>query len=468
MRAAPTIAGAITAVVAVAATALLGWQAGLVLGLVVGILVSRLVVGRWDQVLEEMAGNVRAWRDQRDRTIMRQLDDAMFGDLAMALETTARQFDRRIARMDEAMPWRREVVESLPTPAVLFASDGYVAAANAPARELLGIASDGEPITMLSALGSSRLAAGVRRAAPGAPVEVDAEVSGRTVRAVATTVGQQRLVLVTDRTRERRVENLRRNFVVNASHELKTPVTSIQALAEALRVMLDRDPDRLPDLVSRLEEESSRLAQLVHDLLDLRRLEDQVRVRPQRVDLIPVVERVMDDVDDSATERGITAKADLVARAEVEADPDDLRLMVRNLVSNGVQYGRDGGRLDVRVFREDGDVVMSIRDDGIGIPKADLERIFERFYRVDVARSRQTGGTGLGLSLVRNAVTRSGGRIEVDSLLGSGTTFTVWLPAAARHRGRSPESQVADAPDASTPEPAEVEDPKPVELEVGD
>ncbi len=465
MKPAPAIAAAAAAVAAAVATAVAGWPVGVAIGLVVALVAARVVTARWEDALADMARDVRSWRQERDRTLLKRIEDPMFGDLAVALETTGREFDRRLALMDESMPWRREVVEALPTPAVLFGSDGYVAAANAPARELLGIAADGEPITMLSALGSSRLASGVRRAAPRAPVGVDAQGSGRGVRAVATTVGEQRLVLVTDRTRERRVENLRRNFVVNASHELKTPVTSIQALAEALQVMLERDPTRLPGLLSRLEEESARLVQLVHDLLDLRRLEEQVRVRPQRVDVVPVLRQVLDETAETMAERGITCRAELADRAEVEADPDDLRLIVRNLVANAVQYGREGGRLDVAVGVQEPFVVVTIHDDGIGIPKADLERIFERFYRVDVARSRETGGTGLGLSLVRNAVTRAGGRIEVDSLLGSGTTFTVMLPVSGRPATDDvPGAARGDADDPTSPEDA----PEVVELDVGD
>ncbi|MBY5162582.1 sensor histidine kinase [Salsipaludibacter albus] len=460
MRAGPAVATLTTAVVAVATTEVFGWPVGGGASIVLALVLAQVVVRRRDREVADLARQVRWWRTSETRGGLEYVDDPVLDDLVAAIEATGQFFDQRVAQMEEELPWRRELVQALPTPAILFASDGYVAAANPPARDLLGIASDGEPTTMLAALGSQALAEGVRRAAGPDPVTIDAEVSGRMVRAVVTRIGRQQLVLVTDRTRERRVENLRRNFVVNASHELKTPVTSIQALAEALLVTVQREPDRLPKLLRRLEEESTRLVRLVHDLLDLRRLEERARVLPNDVDLVPLLVEAVEAVEEWAEERHVTVTVELPPSLAVRADPEDLRLIVRNLVDNGIQYNRDGGSLDITLSAVGGEAVLVVRDHGIGIPKADLPRVFERFYRVDVARSRQTGGTGLGLSLVRNAVSRTGGTIDLDSLLGSGTTFTVRLPAlevpvdAAREPATA--NRMPTAPDgARATDPAE-------------
>ncbi len=441
------------AVVAVVATSLVNAGVGVLLGVavaVVGAVVDRRATARETAALAE---RVRAWESGTVQPVPVP-DDPALAELVVAVNAAGSAFTRRLATIVEELPWRRQLVESLPTATILFDAEGYVAAANRAARELLGIPSDGEPTTILAALGSARLAAAVRDMRGGNdPVEVDALVSGRSVRALVTVIDDQRLVLVTDRTRELRLENLRRNFVVNASHELKTPATSIQALAEALLITIERDPGRMPDLLGRLEQEAGRLVRLVHDLLDLRRLEERGEVAPTAVDLVPVVTDALAELGDGGP--SITVTFDPPERAMVLCDPDDLRIIVRNLVNNGVQYNRDGGSLELRIASRGSSVDLAVADSGIGIPKGDLERIFERFYRVDVARSRKTGGTGLGLSLVRHAIGRNHGVLDVESLLGSGSTFTVSLPAAAPVTPPAPHP-VAPAAD---PVPDSVPDP---------
>jgi signal transduction histidine kinase len=238
-------------------------------------------------------------------------------------------------------------------------------------------------------------------------------------------------VVIVDRTRERRLEEVRRNFVVNASHELKTPVTAIQTLAEALEVTLRDDPRRAASLAKRLTGEAGRLARLVTDLLDLRRLEERGPLERVPVDLAEVVRRAVAEALPRAEARGIAVEVDVPDAARVAGVPADIDAVVANLVSNAVKYNRDGGRLEVRIVPREGTQVLTVRDSGIGIPQQDLGRVFERFYRVDTARSRATGGTGLGLSIVRHAVERHGGSVRVESLLGEGTTFTVVLPIDA-------------------------------------
>ena len=339
-------------------------------------------------------------------------------------------WQRRRATPTPATSWQGDLVDSLVNAALLFSQQGRLQAANDHARELLAIPADAGEMTVAQAVGSAELADAVRQVQEhGTPITLDTEHGEHDLRAVVSRISDETLLIVTDRTLERRVEELRRNFVVNASHELKTPVTSIQTLSEALAVTLrSGDQARVPKLVKRLELEAARLARLVHDLLDLRRLEDRGPLEREPVDLAELVRRVVVGHLDRADERDLELSVDAPDRAFVTGDESDLVVIVENLVANAVQYNRPGGEVQVRVVPGQDEQVVTVRDTGIGVPHQELSRIFERFYRVDTARSRDTGGTGLGLSIVRHAVERHGGRIDVASRPDEGTTFTVHLP----------------------------------------
>ncbi len=330
---------------------------------------------------------------------------------------------------DRQPPWRRELVDALGQPALLFDAASRLQACNDAARELLRIPVDVGEVTVLQAVGSPTIADAVREARLGErPVGIDVERAGHELRVSVAPVGEEVLIIITDRTRERRVEELRRNFVVNASHELKTPVTSIQTLAEALAVTVRTDPARTATLVTQLGEEAERMARLLHDLLDLRRLEERGPLERVPVDLAELVRLAIAELLPRAEEVHVGVAVEAPDRAMVVGVPGDLEVIVKNLVGNALQYNRVGGSITVTIVPEDGMQTLTVCDTGIGIPRDDLQRIFERFYRVDTARSRETGGTGLGLSIVRHAVERHGGSVRVDSLLGEGTSFTVRLP----------------------------------------
>lgn len=326
--------------------------------------------------------------------------------------------------------WRRDLIDALAQPAVLFDAAGQVLAANEPARTLLDLPGDVVGLELDEALGNAELSGVVREAvAAGRRLTVDVERDEHDLQAVVSPVGDGSLLVVADRTQERRVEELRRNFVVNASHELKTPVTSIQTLAEALQVTVRSDPDRTASLVSRLGIEAERLTRLVYDLLDLRRLEDPGQLERSPVDLAELVRLVVAELVPRAEACEVTVGVEVPDRAMVTGNPGDLEVIVKNLVANAIEYNRSGGIVEVTVVPQDDGQLMRVADTGLGIPRQDLGRVFERFYRVDDARSRETGGTGLGLSIVRHAVERHGGSISVDSVLGRGTTFSVILPS---------------------------------------
>ncbi|MFO7779287.1 MAG: ATP-binding protein [Nitriliruptoraceae bacterium] len=330
---------------------------------------------------------------------------------------------------------RRELVESIAQGAVLLSDEGRVLAINDAARELLAIPEDARTRTAADVLTHPALADAADDVRDtGEPMTLEFDHAEARLRVNISMLRDEVLVLITDRTEEHRVEELRRDFVVNASHELKTPVTGIQALADALSVVSEQQPERVPELVTRLGDEATRLAALVDDLLDLRRLEAGGTLERTRVDVAELVRRVVAAQVDRAEALEVELSVDAPTGVEVASAVGDLEVVVRNLVRNAISYNRPGGTVHIMLRpvgdgEAAGELELVVTDTGVGMDPVELPRIFERFYRVDPARSRHTGGTGLGLSIVRHAVEHLGGSIEVDSHPGDGTSFTVRLPA---------------------------------------
>jgi signal transduction histidine kinase len=326
------------------------------------------------------------------------------------------------------------LLEQLTAPVLLFGNDG-LDFANEAAREIFGIVGDAEG-SPHDTLGHRGLAGAVVEALEGGtPVDVEVTVDGRVLEARAVPLGGHEVaLLVTDLTETRRLEAMRRDFVVNASHELKTPAAAMQSLAESLALAVDQDPARARQMIGRLRAESERLSSLVRELLDLSRLEESAASRVAAVDLAAVVRQQARHLAGLARDRGVSIHVDGPEQATVVGVPEDLRLVVANLLMNAIGYNRPGGEVHASVSKSDGSVLLEISDTGIGIAESDLGRIFERFYRVDRARSRSVGGTGLGLSIVRHAVQRQGGEIAVTSTPGEGSTFIVVLPVEGAQR----------------------------------
>jgi len=236
------------------------------------------------------------------------------------------------------------------------------------------------------------------------------------------------VAILRDVTRTRSTERLRRDFVANASHELKTPVASILALAGAVRAAgAGNNAEAVNRFSSRLEHEAERLAALVGDLLALSRLEGNPPKQTQvALDRIVVVE--VERLRARAESAGLTLDAFDVEPVAVSGSEGDLSHMVHNLIDNAIRYTPSGGNVTISTARRDGAAEVRVVDTGMGIPAPDLDRVFERFYRVDAARSRETGGTGLGLSIVRNVAEAHHGTVLVQSVVGEGSTFIVRLP----------------------------------------
>lgn len=269
-----------------------------------------------------------------------------------------------------------------------------------------------------------------RERGESASVFVETGVPPRWLRGTITPAADDAtLVVVQDVTQERQLESVRRDFVANASHELKTPAATIQATAETLRHAAQDDPEAVLHFASQLEREAVRLSRIVSDLLDLSRLESGSSLE----DLVSLASTVREEVqrlEESAERAEVTLEVVAVDARPVRGSQRDLALLVRNLVDNAIRYSHRGGRVLVEVGAEGGEVTLGVIDSGVGIPVRDIPRVFERFYRVDRARSRETGGTGLGLAIVKHVAENHDGRIEVESELQRGTTFRITFPSA--------------------------------------
>ena len=236
------------------------------------------------------------------------------------------------------------------------------------------------------------------------------------------------VAVVDDVSERRRVDAVRRDFVANISHELKTPVGALAVLAEALGA--EEEPTVARRLAARLTGEADRLARIIDDLLVLSRIEVDTRTELERLQVRDVVHEAIGGLLPVADARNITLDASEVGDDAVLGDARQVIVALSNLLENACKYSDEGAAVFVRSARDGDQIAIDVEDRGIGIPSKDLDRVFERFYRVDAARSRATGGTGLGLSIVRHVAANHGGSVDVQSAEGVGSTFTLRLPAA--------------------------------------
>jgi two-component system sensor histidine kinase SenX3 len=252
------------------------------------------------------------------------------------------------------------------------------------------------------------------------------------------------LVLAEDRTEARRLEAIRRDFVVNVSHELKTPVGALSLLAETVGAAAD-DPEAVRRFSARMQQESSRLSALVHEIIELSRLQVAALSQTALVDVDAVLAEAVDRARTAAAAKSITLEAGGEPGLQVYGDHALLVTAVRNLLDNAVRYSPDGTHVGVGARLTDEMVQIAVVDQGIGIGPDEQQRVFERFYRVDPARSRDTGGTGLGLSIVKHVAADHGGDVTIWSQPGKGSTFTLRIPAAQLPPAERPHPEEVDA-----------------------
>jgi two-component system sensor histidine kinase SenX3 len=345
-------------------------------------------------------------------------------DLA-ARERLVNAIEERLTRAREDIHRLTAALDEVPQGVVMVGSDGREVLRNIAAGAFVG-ARHGD------ALVGQAVREELAAARGGAPRRRDLDLFGppRRQLAIATSSldGGGAVAVIDDVSERRRLDAMRRDFVSNISHELKTPVGALGVLAET--IVDSDDPETVRRLAERMTGEAHRVGMIIDDLLSLSRIEAEETPPTERVRVVDVIEEALQRVHGVCDGCGITIDTDGVDRSHVvTGDARQLVSAVANLLENACKYSDRGGDVVVTSSTEGGWTELAVADHGIGIPSSDVDRVFERFYRVDRARSRETGGTGLGLAIVRHVATNHRGQVRVHSVEGQGSTFTLRLPA---------------------------------------
>jgi two-component system, OmpR family, phosphate regulon sensor histidine kinase PhoR len=443
LGAAAVIAGVPVAALIVLAAMRWAPLAPVLLAIGMTLLAAFLLAMRWSCDLDALAESLRQVDAESAPQAVRAPLLPGMQRLGREVERLARRVATRAALIEQFRRADGIVVERLPDPLIVLAADRSVRRANSAARTAFGT-------DMPAVLRHPDLRGAIDRAFASSmpqtaevtlPVPVPREVYAAVVPMDPPMAdGGQAVVVLSDRTRERAVERTRADFVANVSHELRTPLASLMGFIDTLRGPAADDPPAQQRFLGIMAEQAARMNRLIDDLLSLSRIELIEHQPPaDRVEVREVVSRLVASFEPRLRER--SAVLDVRMADDVPAvigDADQLTQVLQNLLDNAVKYGREGGtvRLDVAGVRGERwpvrpGVVVSVADQGSGIPRAHLPRLTERFYRVDAGRSRAAGGTGLGLAIVKHIVNRHRGQLVIESEEGVGTSVSVWLPQAS-------------------------------------
>jgi len=399
--------------------------------------------------------------------VVRDTIEGLAADSAAGVETSRPRRPRRLTpaanalRLSVLRAWRaaeqrgtdarvrlssaEAVFAAVPDPMMLLDAQRRVVRANAASAELIGPVSDVRDLAaslrnpaVLAAADAVLRGEAARIVEFSLSLPVERWLSARFARIAGPSLdGAVAILTLHDITTLKRAEQMRADFIANAGHELKTPLATLIGFVETLRGPARDDAAARERFLGIMHDQSERMARLVNDLLSLSRIELNEHVAPTgRVALAPLIEHIADTLELRAAERDMRLAVSLPqSLPEVLGDADELAQVFQNLVDNAIKYGRPHTEvtIDAGIEHRDaaGFVRVAVADRGDGIPAEHLPRLTERFYRVDTARSRDLGGTGLGLAIVKHILNHHRGRLEIASVLGSGSTFTIWLRAAA-------------------------------------
>lgn len=410
----------------------------LMFGIVAAIL-TYAIVGRVLHPLAELTERARAIATGEVQEPLAVNSDNEVGILASSFNQMQEQLSKRFSQLLETNEQTKTVLSSMDEGILAISRDENIVLANDASRRMLNIeGGDRLNMPLLEAVRSRPLEDVVKKCfANGGSAKTEFESTGQPRRDLSVRATcfpgdpvPGVVVVLHDISELRRLENLRHEFVANVSHELKTPLASIKAYAETLRMGAIEDPDHNMRFVSRIEEQAERLYQLILDMLQIARMESGEEAF--EILQVPLTQAVCDSVaehQDAADRKQIeVVLSEPSEPVVVMADEDGLRAIIENLVSNAIKYTPDGGKVFVRWSKSETEATLEVEDTGIGIPEEHQVRVFERFYRVDKARSREMGGTGLGLSIVKHLSQAFGGSVDLNSVPGEGTTFRVRLP----------------------------------------
>ena len=378
--------------------------------------------------------------------------------LGYSLNQTAARMDRTIRTLTEERNLSSAILGSMVEGVAVVNGGERLVFANPGFASILGL--DVPPVSgsaLLEVVRQTELIEAVRRVHAGEP-RVEAEIVTGTLRQhfFAATVASVRagetsgaVIVLHDITALRKLERIRRDFVANVSHEFRTPLTAIQGFAETLLAGAVNDPQNRDRFLGIILEHARRLARLTEDLLKLSQMDaERLELELRPVSVSQLVESCYETARRRAAEKELNLSLDLPERLpDVSGDARRLQEVLQNLLDNAIQYTLPGGKIVLSAEAKNEEVIFTVADTGIGIPQADQPRIFERFYRVDVARSREAGGTGLGLAIAKHLIEGHGGRIWVESEVGVGSKFHVSVPVfdAERSAARAAASTAGSA-----------------------
>ena len=351
-----------------------------------------------------------------------------FNDMAETLEKTLHEVGEERNKLDTLF---RHMADGV----VAFDAAGRLLHVNPAAERMLG-KSVGPEVRYADVFPNIQLQQEDLRG-DGRFVEVDYAAGSRILKIFFAPLGVDKqeqgvMAVLHDITEQRKLDESRREFVANVSHELRTPLTNVRGYTETLLESPDIDDETRTRFLTVINGEADRMTRIVKDLLTLTRLDyDRMEIKMEPVDLCRIGRTAAQAMEMEAHSRELSLRVELPdSLPQVKGDGQRLQQVVINILSNAIKYNKPGGSVTLLGGTEDGRAFLRVADTGIGVPREDLPRVFERFYRVDKARSRESGGTGLGLAIARQIVENHGGRLTFESEYGQGSTVTMYLPTA--------------------------------------
>ncbi len=411
---------------------------GAAAGIVVAVLLSRYFARRSAREVHTLA-KVAKKAASGDLTVRARMDEdsGELRDIGNAVNKMTKALARKNRELSAANDSLNAILQGMKDGVI--AADGeagnIIILTETAQRILGGSPQKGEPLETVGPNYAYVRDVMNRSCAEKHPVQCDFTIAGSPEKTVSIWAAPLRqtegaIAVIEDVTHVRALERMRRDFVANVTHELKTPLTSIRGYIELLSSG-NRDEQTARQFYEIIEIEAQRLANLIDDLLELSSIE-QTNTRPkaEEISVAQVAREIVEQAAPMAAKTGVQIETDIPPELTMRMMRKHLQELLMNLTDNAIKYNRPGGQVYIRARRGTGMTVLSVSDTGIGIPAESVDRIFERFYRVDKGRSRELGGTGLGLSIVKHIAGLYAGAVQVDSVLGEGTTFTIRFPDA--------------------------------------
>jgi len=415
---------------------------GFLAALLLALLASSMMARRISRALAELTEGARRMSSGDLSVRTRPLGQDELAELGHALDGLAGGLSKTLGALRTERDLQGRILEAMQEGVVVVDRAGRIELVNSALRAMLLVGADAVGKLLIETVRHAQLEAlleDARTSASVTPLEI--ELPGLKPRRLLVHASplsgdddDGMLFVLVDVTELRRLESLRRDFVANASHELRTPIAAVRSATETLQSGALGDPAAAIRFLDIIDRNAARLQSLVEDMLELSKLEsNEFKLKRERVELSSVVPIVLGLFRERADKKGVRLGAELNGGAAVEGDARALEHVLSNLVDNAVKYCPAGTRVTVSAAKEEDRIRLVVADNGPGIPAEHLPRVFERFYRVDAGRSRELGGTGLGLSIVRHMVEAMHGKVSVESEPGRGSTFIVSLPRPEEH-----------------------------------